>query len=98
MKTIFTAALLAVTALAPLKAAAETLDIATLKCSDVATMKPEEVALVLAWIDGYLGGQADDTRLDLDRFNANADAAAEACAAEPATGLLTVLKQAESGN
>ena len=79
-------------------ASAETLDIATLKCADIADSKPDEIAIVLAWIDGYLGGRADDTRFDLDRFSTNADAAAKACEADPNSALLTIIKDAESEN
>lgn len=98
MKKRLAAASLVLACLLSVPAGAESIDIATLKCSDIADMKPDEVAMVLAWIDGYLGGQADDTRLDLDRFNSNADAAAKACSEEPGTGLLTVLKAADNGN
>lgn len=98
MKKILAAALFALATLPTVPASAESLDISTLKCSDLADMKAEEVGMLLAWIDGYLGGQADDTRLDLDRFNANADAAAKTCEAEPDTGLLTALKDAENAD
>lgn len=98
MKKTIAATLLALAALPAMPASAESLDIATLKCRDIADMKTEEVGMLLAWIDGYLGGQADDTRLDLDRFNANADAAAKTCEAEPDTGLLTALKDAENAD
>lgn len=98
MKKILAAALFAFAFAPALPASAESLDISTLKCSDLADMKAEEVGMLLAWIDGYLGGQADDTRLDLDRFNANADAAAKTCEAEPDTGLLTALKDAENSD
>ena len=84
--------------LLPASASAETLDISTLKCADIVEMSPEEGAILLAWIDGYLGGRADDTRLDMDRFNSNAESAGEACEADPNAGLLTVLKAAEAGN
>jgi len=83
-------------ALLPLPAAAQTLDIATLKCSDVASMEAEEVGLILAWIDGYLGGRADDTRFDISRFEENGDEAAKACEKDPDAGLLTVVKAAEN--
>jgi hypothetical protein len=98
MKAILAAAILVMVGLSSASAMAETIDISTLKCSDIASMKPEEAAMILAWIDGYLGGQADDTRLDIDRFNDNADAAAKACGDEPDTGILTVLKAADGEN
>jgi len=98
MKKTFAAAMLALATFSAVPASAESLDISTLKCSDLADMKAEEIGMLLAWIDGYLGGQSDDTRLDLDRFNANADAAAKTCEEDPSTGLLTALKDAENSS
>lgn len=96
MGRVLAAALAVIVAFSALPASAETLDIATIKCSDIADAKPDELGVILAWIDGYLGGIADDTRLDMDRFNSNADAAAKACEEDPNAGLLTVLKAAEA--
>ena len=97
MKTL-PVTIMALAVLLSASASAETLDISTLKCADIVEMSPEEGAILLAWIDGYLGGRADDTRLDMDRFNSNAESAGEACEADPNAGLLTVLKAAEAGN
>lgn len=98
MKTLIAAAALAACAAAGSvpPAAAETLDVATLKCSDIADSKPEDIGVILAWIDGYLGGRADDTRFDLERFSANADAAAKACEDDPNAALLSIIKDADS--
>lgn len=95
MKKLLAAAAVAMT-VATGPAFAVTLDISTLKCSDIADFKPDELGMILVWIDGYLGGAGDDTRLDIDRFNTNADAAAEACKEDPSAGLLTVIKAAEA--
>lgn len=92
----FAAATASLIVLMALPASAQTLDIATLKCSDVASMEADEVGLVLAWIDGYLGGRADDTRFDISRFEDNGEAAAKACEKDPDAGLLTVVKAAEN--
>ena len=43
------------------------------------------------------GGRADDTSFDLNRFNANADAAIKACGEDPSKGLLSILKEADAG-
>ncbi len=98
MKSLIAASWLSIFTLTVGPAAAETVDISTLRCSDIANMKPDEAGMILIWIDGYLGGQADDTRLDLDRFSSNADAAAKACEDNPDIGILTALKAAEAGN
>jgi hypothetical protein len=95
MKSLFAAgAVFLAVATAP--AHAETLDISTLRCADLADATPEEAGVILAWIDGFLGGRADDTRFDMDRFSANADEAAKACEEDPNAGLLTVIKAAEA--
>lgn len=57
MKKILAAALLALATLPAVPASAESLDISTLKCSDLADMKAEEVGMLLAWIDGYLAAR-----------------------------------------
>ena len=76
-------------------AEAETLDVATIKCSDMANMTADQVGIMLAWMDGYMGGRAEDTRLDMERLQYNAEAADKACAQDPNAGLLSVLKAAE---
>ena len=93
MKSLFAAGAVF---LATASAHAETLDISTLRCADLADATAEEAGVILAWIDGFLGGRADDTRFDMDRFSANADEAAKACEEDPNAGLLTVIKAAEA--
>ena len=87
----------AVLAFTAMPAQADSIDIATIKCTDIASMDADSVALVLAWTDGFLGGRADDTSFDLNRFNANADAAIKACGEDPSKGLLSILKEADAG-
>lgn len=86
-----------VLAFTAIPAHAEAIDIATIKCSDIASMDTETIALILSWTDGFLGGRADDTSFDLDRFGANADAAVKACGEDPSRGLLSILKEADAG-
>jgi hypothetical protein len=78
-------------------AAAEPMDIATIKCSDLAAMPPEGISMLLTWIDGYMGGQATDTAFDLERMQANIDGAATACSTTPDATLMEVLNAAENG-
>jgi hypothetical protein len=56
--------IMALGALFPAAASAETLDISTLKCSDIIEMSPEDGAMLLAWIDGYLGEEGDEVGLE----------------------------------
>ena len=95
MKT-FLGAALALTLTATV-ASAEAADIATIKCSDLATMPPESISMLLTWIDGYMGGQAADTSFDVERLGANIDAAAQLCTESPDATLMDVLNTAENG-
>ncbi len=89
--------LAAVLAFTAMPANAESLDIATIKCSDIAEMDADTIAIILSWTDGFLGGRADDTSFDLERFSANADAAIKACGEDPSKGLLSILKEVDAG-
>ena len=77
-------------------AQAEIYDVATLKCSDLTSMTADQIGVLLAWMDGYIGGRAEDTRIDFDRIQSNADAADKACAADANASVLSALKDAEN--
>ncbi len=79
-------------------ASADTVDIATIRCSEIASMDQQAIVILLSWMDGYLGGRAEDTRLDWDRAQSNADAADKACQEDPSAGVLSVLKDIEAKN
>lgn len=78
-------------------AVAEAADIATITCTDLATMPPESISMLLTWIDGYMGGAASDTSFDVERMQANIDGAIAACTATPDAALMDVLHAAENG-
>lgn len=82
-------------ALAAGPALANSVDVQTITCADAKKGDAESLVVYLAWIDGFVGGQADDTMLDLDRFNNNIDAAVKLCDAQPSRSLLDVMKEAE---
>lgn len=79
-------------------AKAETVDIATLKCADVKNMDADAGAVMITWIDGYMGGRAEDTRFDTDRMGQNIDAAIKACGEDDQQSLMSVIKDAESAD
>lgn len=76
---------------------AQTTDVASITCADLADLPADAVSILLTWIDGYMGGQADDTSFDLDRLQANIDSAAEICGQNPAVTLMDALSNAENG-
>ncbi|MFO1032573.1 MAG: HdeA/HdeB family chaperone [Hyphomicrobiales bacterium] len=85
-------------ALASLPVRAETIDISTIKCSDLAKMNQDEASYLLIWLHGYYGGQANDTTIDLDSFAENGKAIGEECAKSPELGLMTVINQLDGGD
>ena len=78
--------------------AAPVIDVATLKCSDFDKMSPTAAGAVMTWIDGYMGGRAEDTRMDVDRLQHNAEDAQKVCNTDPSQGILSVLKDIEAKN
>lgn len=92
MKKTLLAIGLLVTASA-LPARAEVIDLATVKCSDLASMSPEDSGFFFTWVHGYYGGQAGDTTMDLDAMEAAGTAIGEYCAANPDVGVLAAIKQ-----
>lgn len=96
MKTTLAALALAALALAAPAIAAEEVDVATLKCEHLISLKPDEGVMVLTWIDGYLGGAAEDTTFNVDRFGANLDGLMEACSKNPGSLVLETIKETEA--
>lgn len=70
---------------------AETIDLATVKCSDLATMNDDDGKFLFAWLLGYAGGQASDTTLDLGATDAIGKNIGEYCAANPDVGVVSAV-------
>lgn len=84
--------------LAPATAAlAQSADISTITCADLATMDPDGITTLLFWIDGYMGGLAEDPTFDLDRLSANIDGAVALCQQNPGSTVMDALHTAENG-
>ena len=69
-------------------------DISAITCEEAATLTPEELVLVLAFIDGFTGGEAGDPVLDTERLGGDIDQASAACAADPAMTVMDAMKAA----
>ena len=92
MKTKLTLAALAVTLAAP--AFAQSFDVATATCGEFAALDADTMGTMLLWIDGYTGGVAGDTTLDLDRLKQNITDAMALCAEDPAKPVLDAMSEA----
>ncbi len=92
MKKILILASLSVMALG-LPAKADVVDMSTVKCSELATMKAEDASYLLIWLHGYYGGKAGDTTIDLAALEESGKMIGEKCADNPDLGLMTAIQQ-----
>lgn len=76
---------------------AQSADISTIACKDLATMNADGITTMMFWIDGYMGGAAEDPTFDLDRLMANIDTAMTTCGENPDMTVMDALNQAENG-
>ncbi|MCZ8017157.1 MAG: HdeA/HdeB family chaperone [Limnobacter sp.] len=83
-------------ALTAATAHAETSDVSTLTCAELSTLDAETIAIVFFWIDGYVGGQAEDATFDVQRILANMDGTKAICEADPETTVMDAVVQAEA--
>jgi acid stress chaperone HdeB len=74
-------------------AKAEVIDLATVKCSDLASMSADDSSFFFTWVHGYFGGQAGDTTMDLGAMESAGKAIGEYCATNPDVGVLAAVKQ-----
>jgi len=88
MKPLIYAALLAAL-LAPAAAHAETVDLATVKCSDLGSMSDSDGTFLFTWLLGYQSGVAGTTTLDLGAMEDVGKNIGEYCAANPDVGVLS---------
>jgi acid stress chaperone HdeB len=75
-------------------ARAEVIDLATVKCSDLASMSAEDASYLFIWLHGYFGGKAGDTTMDLGGMEASGKAIGEYCADNPDVGVMSAVTQA----
>lgn len=68
---------------------AEKIDFSTTTCRQFLQSKPDEIGVILAWLDGYYHEENDPPVFDTDKFEANAKKLAAFCASNPTLGLIT---------
>ena len=77
-------------------AQAETIDLATVKCSELATMNQSDASFMFTWLLGYAGGQAGTSTLDLSAMESLGTEIGTYCAANPDVGLLSAATEVMS--
>lgn len=77
----------------PQAAAADVLDLGTVKCKDFIASSKEEISYTLAWLDGYYKDEDDPAVIDFDKLKDNATKLASYCAAHPEIGVGTAAEE-----
>ncbi len=88
MKTVAVA--LAATVLAwSLPAEAADIDLSDWTCRQFLSASKDDLAVIVAWLDGYYKDEDDPPVIDTTQFAANAKKLGDYCAAHPELGLIT---------
>ena len=92
MTHVAIAALVAVTLL-PAPAAAQVVDLSTIKCKDFLDSNKETIGYIMMWLDGYFTGEDDPAVVDFDKMKQHGEKLGEYCAKNPTHGLLTAAEE-----
>ena len=67
---------------------ATVIDLSTVTCKQLFQMKPEQISLVLAWMQANYAGENDPPRIELDKMSADKAKLADYCAKQPNDSLI----------
>jgi acid stress chaperone HdeB len=87
MKAVVVAALIA--GFSTLPGVAAPIDLSAQTCKQFQESSPDEIKIILAWLDGYYKDEKDPPVIDTDKFVSNAKKLGEYCSANPTIGLIT---------
>src|SRR5215204_1842306 len=91
MRTAFALVLFAFMSAAP--AAAQKLDVATIKCEDFVKSPKDTIGNLLMWLSGYYTGEDDDAVIDFDKMATDGQKLGAYCAQNPTISLLTAAEK-----
>lgn len=81
--------LLAASILGAAPAAAQVVDLSTIKCKEFFEGSQERISYVVMWLDGYYQSEDDPAVVDFDKMKKNVESLAVYCAKNPTHGLIT---------
>jgi acid stress chaperone HdeB len=87
------AALIAMMLLLSGPAAAQVVDLSTIKCKEFLDSSKETIAYIMMWLDGYFTGEDDPAVVDFDQMKQKGERLGEYCARNPSHGLLTAAEE-----
>jgi acid stress chaperone HdeB len=93
MKTTGAILLAAALVLPSVPAQAVVLDLSTMTCKQFIEGSPDEIKMVLTWMDGWYKGDSDEAIIDTDVFVANAKKFGTFCAANPSISIVNAAEK-----
>jgi acid stress chaperone HdeB len=93
MKTTGAILLAAGLVLPSVPAHAVVLDLSTMTCKQFIEGSPDEIKMVLTWMDGWYKGDSDEAIIDTDVFVANAKKFGTFCAANPSISIVNAAEK-----
>ena len=74
-------------------AAAQVVDLSTIKCKSFLDSGKETVGYIMMWLDGYFTSEDDPAIVDFDKMKVKSEKLGEYCAKNPTDGLLTAAEE-----
>jgi acid stress chaperone HdeB len=93
MRAKATLLIAAALALPTAPANAVVLDLSTMSCKQFVESGPDEIKMVLTWMDGWYKGDQDEAIIDTDVFVANAKKFGTYCAAHPTISIVNAAEK-----
>jgi acid stress chaperone HdeB len=93
MKSTIAIGFAAALALSPATANAVVLDLATMSCKQFVDSSPDEIKMVLTWMDGWYKGDSDEAIIDTNVFVENAKKFGAYCGANPTISIVTAAEK-----
>src|SRR5687767_13848740 len=87
------AAVVAVTIFGAAPAAAQKLDLSTVKCKEFIASGKDNIGLVLMWLTGYYADQDAAPVVDFDKMKSDAEKLGDYCSKNPDNGLITAAEE-----
>ncbi len=80
-------------ALSAMPAQAVVLDLSTMSCKQFVESGPDEIKMVLTWMDGWYKGDSDEAIIDTDVFVENAKKFGAFCGANPSISIVNAAER-----
>ena len=93
MKTICASLFAAALVMPSVPAHAVVIDLSTMSCKQFIESSPDEIKMVLTWMDGWYKGDSDEAIIDTEVFVANAKKFGTFCAANPAISIVNAAEK-----